>query len=108
MAPVVLGARCTNISSIETMKLQVSILKSTIVALVDYGSMHSFISSEAACRLHLEPLHRPGLYVTVANGDRVASASICCDMHCTIDSEEFILDFFVIPLTGYDMVLGVH
>jgi hypothetical protein len=44
----------------------------------------------------------------VANGDRVASTGICRVVHIFIDQEEFIIDLFVIPLEGYDMVLGVH
>jgi hypothetical protein len=75
---------------------------------VDSGSTHSFISLETASHLHLQPDYRPGIQVTVANGDCVASASICRGIHIFIDKEEFVLDFFVIPLTGYEMVLGVH
>jgi hypothetical protein len=78
------------------------------VALVDSGSTHSFISTEAACRLHHEPLFRLRLQVTVANGDRVASAGICPNIKFFIDSGEFVLDLFVIPLAGYEMVLGVQ
>jgi hypothetical protein len=77
-------------------------------ALVDSGSTHSFISLETASHLHLQPDYRPGIQVTVANGDCVASAGICRGIHIFIDKEEFVLDFFVIPLTGYEMVLGVH
>jgi hypothetical protein len=43
------------------MKLRVTIASAPITALVDSGSIHSFISTEVACRLHLEPLFRPGL-----------------------------------------------
>jgi hypothetical protein len=76
--------------------------------LVDSGSTHSVISTEAACRLHLEPLFCPGLHVTIANGDRVASASVCPNIKFFIDSEEFVLDLFIIPLADYEMVLGVQ
>jgi hypothetical protein len=57
--------------------------------------------------LHLEHEERPSLRVTVANGDRVVSAGICRAIHIFIDSEEFIINLFVISLEGYDMVLGV-
>jgi hypothetical protein len=75
---------------------------------VDSGSTHSFISLETASHLHLQPDYRPGIQVTVANVDRVASTGICRGIHIFIDKEEFVLDFFVIPLAGYEMVLGVH
>jgi hypothetical protein len=44
----------------------------------------------------------------MANGDKVASTDICKDIKFSIAGEEFVLDFFVIPLTGYEMVLDVH
>jgi hypothetical protein len=97
----------TGLSSTETMQLEVRLNDHTISALVDSGSTHSFISVTAACRLHLDPVHKPGLHVGVANGDQVACTGICCAVHIFIDSEEFVIDLFVIPLEGYDMVLGV-
>jgi hypothetical protein len=95
----------TGIAAIETMKLLVHLGSDTITALVDSGSTHSFISTEAACRLHLDPLFCPDLQVTVANGDRVANAGGCHNVKFYIDSEEFVLNLFVIPLVVYDMVM---
>jgi hypothetical protein len=51
----------TRIAAAETMKLLVNIDSATITTLIDSGSTHSFISTKAACRLHLEPLFHPGL-----------------------------------------------
>jgi hypothetical protein len=44
----------------------------------------------------------------VANSDQVASTDVCHDVKFCIDSEEFVMDFFVIPLATYEMVLGVQ
>jgi hypothetical protein len=82
------------------MQLVVRINDDILRALGDSGSMHSFISASAASILHLEPDACPGLHMTVANGDHA--------VHIFIDSEEFIIDLFVIPLEGYDMMLGVQ
>jgi hypothetical protein len=46
--------------------------------------------------------------VTVANGDKVASTVVCHNVQFYIDKEPFVMDFFVIPLAGYEMVLGVQ
>jgi hypothetical protein len=97
----------TGISAAETMTLHVHLLDSVVEALVDSGSTHSFISADTASRLHLQPVYRPGLQVTVANGDRVASVGICRDVHIVIGKDKFILDFFIIPLAGYELVLGL-
>jgi hypothetical protein len=96
----------TGIFIAETMKLLVHLCDSTVTTLIDSGLTHSFISIEAACRLHLEPLFHSGLLVTMANGDRVASAGIYQNVKFCIDSKEFVLDFFTIPLAGYEMVLS--
>jgi hypothetical protein len=108
LSPLISLNAIIGISAVETMRLAVQITTTTLTALVDSGSTHSFISVEAASRLHLLPIHRPGLRVKVANDDQVACDGVCKDTHFTIDDEEFMLDFFVIPLAGYDMVLGVH
>jgi hypothetical protein len=107
-SPLISLHAITGIVAAETKKLRVTIASAPITALVDSGSTHSFISTEAACRLHLEPLFRPGLQVTVANGDRVASTGVCPNFKFFIDSEEFVLDLFIIPLADYEMVLGVQ
>jgi hypothetical protein len=70
----------TGISAAETMKLFIRLGTDTITALVDSGSMHSFISTEVVCHLHLEPVFHPSLQVTVTNGDKVASADVCHDI----------------------------
>jgi hypothetical protein len=98
----------TGLPSTETIQFEVRLNDHTIGALVDSGSTHSFISVTAECRLHLDPVHNPGLHVGVANGDQVACIDICRAVHIFIDSEEFVIDLFVIPLEGYDMVLGVQ
>jgi hypothetical protein len=38
----------------------------------------------------------------------VASTGVCPNFKFFIDSEEFVLDLFVIPLADYEMVLGVQ
>jgi hypothetical protein len=98
----------TGILAAKTMKLLVRLCNTTVTALIDSGSTHSFISIEAVSHLHLEPLFQPGLQVTVANGDQVASTGDCWNVKFCIDLEEFVLDFFVIPLAGYEMVHRVQ
>jgi hypothetical protein len=98
----------TGIAAAKMMKLLVHIDSSTVTTLVDSGSTHSFISVEVACHLHLEPLFQSGLQVTVANGDRVASAGIYHNVKFYIGLEEFVLDLFIISTAGYEMVLVVQ
>jgi hypothetical protein len=106
LSPLISLNAITGISAVETMCLAVQVATTTLIALVDFGSMHSFVSMEAASWLHLLPIHDPGLRMMVANGDKVPSDGICKDTRFTINNEEFVLDFFVIPLAGYNMVLA--
>jgi hypothetical protein len=92
----------TGILAAKAMKLLVRLCNTTVTALIDSGSTHSFISIEAVSHLHLEPLFQPGLQVTVASAGDYWNVKFC------IDLEEFVLDFFVIPLAGYEMVLRVQ
>jgi hypothetical protein len=92
----------------KTMKLSVQLDADTVTTLVDSGSTHSFISTEAACRLHLEPAFRLDLQVTVTNGDKAPVPVSATTSKFLIDAEVFVLDFFIIPLAGYEMVLDVQ
>jgi hypothetical protein len=98
----------TRISATETMKPPTRLSAYTVMALVDSGSTHSFISTEVACRLHLEPVFHPGLQVAVTNGDKVTITGVCRAIQFVIDKEAFVMDFFIIPLAGYKMVLSVQ
>jgi hypothetical protein len=98
----------TGISSVEAMKLRVCLGVASVDTLVDSGSTHSFISVATADCIHLLPIHRLSLQVMVANDDLVPSTGICKDVLFYIDKEEFVMDFFVIPLVGYEMVLVVQ
>lgn len=43
--------------------------------------------------------------VAVANGKRVSCSGFSVNTGLDIDKEAFIVDFYVIPLGGYDIVL---
>jgi hypothetical protein len=75
-------------------------------ALVDSGSTHCFVHDTTAQRLGLVPLAQPGLSVGVANGDRVACTGLCPAVLVQIGGEHFRIDFYVITLGGYEVVLG--
>ena len=45
------------------------------------------------------------MLVTVANGERVPCLSMYHDTPFIIGDEDFTVDFFVLPLVGYDVVL---
>jgi hypothetical protein len=90
----------------DTMQLTVVLGAASLVALLDSGSTHNFISEEAARRSGLPLYQRPRLMAMVANGERITYAGVICDVPLLIPGAPFLADLFVMPLAGYDIVLG--
>ncbi|WVZ54253.1 hypothetical protein U9M48_005078 [Paspalum notatum var. saurae] len=88
-----------------TMQLTVALGAASLVALLDSGSTHNFISEEAARRSGLPLRQRPRLTALVANGERVTCVGIIRDAPLLIDGDSFPADLYVMPLAGYDVVL---
>lgn len=66
------------------MHLRLAIKGEKLLALVDSGSAHNFVSKEVASRLGLALVPRPGLRVSVANGDRMSSAGLCSGLQLSV------------------------
>jgi hypothetical protein len=97
----------TGIDIGDTMKLHVAINDSILMALVDSGSTHTFIREAVASQIGLQVAPRLGLSVKVTNGDRVMSKGICPKQRVSIDDEEFDINCYILPLAGFDVILGV-
>jgi hypothetical protein len=95
------GVRAT-----DTMQIDVNLAGHAFIALLDSGSTHNFISESTAQRTGLPLQHRPCLTATVVNDDRVSCVGIIRQAAITIHGDIFLVDLFVMPLAGYDMVLG--
>lgn len=76
-------------------------------ALLDSGSTHNFVREEVASRLSLPVLTRRRACVALPDGGTMASSGVCKDLHLKVQGTEFQADMYVIPLTGYDVVLGI-
>jgi hypothetical protein len=92
----------------DTMKLEVGLGSASLVALLDSGSTHNFISEAAARRSGLPLQHRPCLTAMVANGERVVCVGVIRGTPLTIGGASFPADLYVMPLAGYDVVLGTR
>ncbi|XP_066338026.1 uncharacterized protein [Miscanthus floridulus] len=107
-APVFSLHAVAGVSVSNTIQLQVALGPATFVALVDSGSTHSFIGEAAARRTGLPIEPRPRLTATVANGERVSCPGVIRQAPLSIDDSTFRVDLFVMPLAGFDVVLGTH
>uniref|UniRef100_A0ACD5W7T0 Uncharacterized protein n=1 Tax=Avena sativa TaxID=4498 RepID=A0ACD5W7T0_AVESA len=95
------------IKTAKTMLLSVTIGGERLTALVDTGSTHNFLSSDAMRRLALQPSGAEHFSVTVANGDRLACQGVARQVPITIGDEHFFVDCVGINLGCYDFILGV-
>jgi hypothetical protein len=98
----------TGIDIANTMKLHISINEKLLVALVDTGSTHTFIKEGLLSQLSLEVTPQDGLTAKVSNGKWVTSGGICWVAATTLGSEQFQVNFYALPLDGFNVVLGVQ
>ncbi|XP_068648649.1 uncharacterized protein [Aristolochia californica] len=95
------GQRTSN-----TMQVKARLHHLMLLALVDSGSTHNFINEPATQQLGLHIQQQRGLSVSVANGAKIASVGLCANTPFTIEGHSFQVDLLVIPLAGFDLVLG--
>jgi hypothetical protein len=108
IAPVFSLHAVAGIPSCDTMQVRVTVGATTLTALLDTGSTHNFIGETAARRTGLPVQSRPRLTATVANGERVACPGVLAQAPICIDGTTFLVDLFVMPLAGFDLVLGTQ
>lgn len=95
----------SGIKSGGTIQLNTTIADATMPALVDSGSTHCFMATATTACLGLTP-PQPGMTVGVANGERVPTSGICPATPIRIGDELFAVDIYIIPLQGYELILG--
>jgi hypothetical protein len=91
----------------NTMRLIGWIKHQRVVVLFDSGSTHNFLDPTILPKLFLPIDTAVQLQVRVANGARVTSAGRCYSVSLKIQGHLFTADFYVLPLGGCDVVLGV-
>jgi hypothetical protein len=94
------------VSMTNTTQLAVTLGAAQLVALFDSGSTHNFISEEAARRSGLPLQQCPRLTAMVANGEKITCAGVIRKAPLFIAGAAFPAELFVMPLAGYDIVLG--
>ena len=107
-APVFSLHAVAGVAVASTIQLCVHVGLAAFTVLVDTGSTHSFIGETAAQRAGMPVQTRPRLTATVANGERISCSGVLRLVPVVIDGLEFRVDLYVMPLAGYDIVLGTN
>ena len=76
--------------------------------LIDSGSTHNFIQPAMAEKLNLSIRPTTPFHVYIGNGDTLLSQFICPNVKLCIQGTCFILDLYVLPIKGPDVVMGVQ
>ncbi|XP_066320384.1 uncharacterized protein [Miscanthus floridulus] len=105
-APVFSLQAIAGVTFSDTMQITVTLGPASLVALLDSGSTHNFISKVAVHRSGLPLQRRPRLTAMVANGERVNCLGVIRNAPLSVGGDTFPGDLFVMPLAAYDVVLG--
>ena len=92
----------------ETMKVSGKIGLVPAMVLLDSGSSHNFISESLAQKLVLQPAQEKKIRVMVASEERLTSKGRCFGVTIKLGSYVTQADFYILPLEGYDVVMGTH
>nr|GEV88615.1 hypothetical protein [Tanacetum cinerariifolium] len=92
----------------QTMRVRGYVGKQPLHILIDCGSTHNFLDTSAAKRLPCQLSATTPLRVDVANGSKMISSSECKTVKWTLQRNKYEADCMVLPLRGYNMVLGIQ
>ncbi|CAL9231913.1 unnamed protein product [Arabidopsis halleri] len=97
----------TGWGSPKTLRIQVEINRRGLVALIDSGASHNFIGEKEANRLGLKRTPTKPFNVLVADGHPLRCHGAYRKVAMRLAGEIFVVDFYGLPLSGLDVVLGV-
>lgn len=92
----------------QTLRVHTMVNRQQLVALIDSGSTHNFISEKAANRLNLKLTAVKPFNVRVADGHPLRCRGSYRRVNMDLSGASVLLEFFVLPLQGLDIVLGVQ
>ena len=90
------------------MKMQGRIKNQLLIILDDSGITRNFLDYTVAKRWSCELKTIKGLQEIVANGNTILAQEACKDLKWEVQGLQQQTDFFILPLQGCDLVLGVQ
>ena len=92
----------------QTMQVHGVINQQSLVMLVNLGSTHNFIKERLAEKLGLTCNMEKRFNVKVACGERISCKGRCIGVQVRIQGVTLDIDFYLLPLEGYEVVLGAQ
>jgi hypothetical protein len=98
----------TGTPSPKTMRIVGWVKGQQVIVLIDSGSTHNFLDENFAAVLGVKPKGQEAIKVKIANGQEVHSPSKCRELALKMQGTEFLVELYILPLAGCDVVLGIH
>ena len=92
----------------QTMRVKGRILNHEVVSLIDFGSTHNFLDAIELPTLHLYLDTSQVLEVRVTDGSIVKTLGVCHGVTISMQGNKFVVDFNVLHLGSYAVVLGTQ
>ncbi|PNX96205.1 Ty3/gypsy retrotransposon protein, partial [Trifolium pratense] len=79
-----------------------------VTVLVDTGSTHNILQPRIASHLHIPTKTIPNFSVMVGNGSHLNCSGFCPNVPINIQNNLFHIPFYLLPIEGADVVLGME
>ncbi|KAL4377959.1 hypothetical protein GQ457_02G031060 [Hibiscus cannabinus] len=90
-----------------TLRVHGTIHGKRVRILIDGGSTHNSIQSHVAKHLGLPVTSTPNFTIVVGNGQRLQNEDCARDVTVSVQGTELVTIFYILPLEGAEVVLGV-
>ncbi|XP_076915981.1 uncharacterized protein LOC143575510 [Bidens hawaiensis] len=90
------------------MKILGAIGTKQLQILIDSGSIDNFVNEKLIEKLHCTVQEVGSMPVTIADGTKLPCMKVCKGFQWSMQGSWFKADMMVIPLSNYDIVLGVQ
>ncbi|RWV86603.1 hypothetical protein GW17_00051488 [Ensete ventricosum] len=98
-------------TNLQNLKIKGFLEQQFVIILIDAGahrwSTHNFMSSNIAAHLMLQKEYYSGIEVKVANSQILKCNQKCPRVKLILQEQDVVADFFLLPLDGVDIVLGI-
>jgi hypothetical protein len=94
-------------TSRRSMRLQGVVGKHTVLILIDSGSSSNFVSQQLATKLQWQTTDIPVAQVSVAGGGKIQCSQMLPAVTWHTQGHKFTTDLKILPLTAYDIILGM-
>ncbi|KAK9230741.1 hypothetical protein WN944_023713 [Citrus x changshan-huyou] len=92
----------------QTIRVLGKLKNKDIMVLVDGGSTHNFIDQSVVSKFGLPVVRDKRFQVMVANREKIECAERCLNLAITIQNHPIKADFYVLPVSTCQAVLGVE